>query len=210
MKNRLIGSALFVIFGLAFLSGCATQGPMLLDFEYRPPQDVSAGAGKATFSVSPFKDDRGKVPSVIGKRSVDDEANDLVVQGTAADKVTAALKSALKARGIAEKDHAAWDFTEAGLPSDGAGLLVSGEIKKLWVDARSRFANTTVKADVQIRISVADLSQKKVIRVMNVSSSMERQALVFSTDVVEGAVSDALTAALDQIFNDEDVQKRLK
>lgn len=195
-----------------FLSGCAHQGPILLDFQYQPPQGVSAGAAKLTLGVSPFRDDRGKVASVIGKRSLEssDETNDLVVQGTTAEKVTAALKSALKARGIAEKDLAAWDLTEAGVPSDGADLLISGEIKKFWAEAKSRFANTTVKAEVQLRISVADLAQKKIIRVMNVHSTMERQDITFSTDVVERTLSDALTSAIEQIFADEELQKRLK
>ncbi len=196
----------------AFFSGCAPQGPILLDFQYQPPQGVSGGAAKTIVGVSPFRDDRGKVASVIGKRSLEssDQTNDLVVQGTVPDRVTAALKSALKARGVAEKDYAAWDLTEAGIPSDGANLLISGEIKKLWVEAKSRFANTTVKAEVQIRISVADMAQKKIIRVVNVSSTMERQNITFSTDAAEGALSDALTAAIDQIFTDEDLQKRLK
>jgi Uncharacterized lipoprotein len=212
MINRLINLVLIVMFGTLLLSGCATQGPILLDFQYQPPQGAPGGAAKVTVGVSPFRDDRGKVASVIGKRSLEssDQTNDLVVQGIAADRVTAALKSALKARGIAEKDYAAWDLTEAGVPSDGADLLISGEIKKLWVEAKSRFANTTVKAEVQMRVSVADMSQKKIIRVVNVSSMMERQNVTFSTDAPEGALSDALTAAIDQIFADEELQKRLK
>jgi galactitol-specific phosphotransferase system IIB component len=195
-----------------FLSGCAHQGPILLDLQYQPPQGVSAGAAKVTLGVSPFRDDRGKVASVIGKRSLEssDETNDLVVQGTTSEKVTSALKGALKARGIAEKDLASWDLTEAGIPSDGADLLVSGEIKKFWAETKSRFANTTVKAEVQLRISVADMAQKKIIRVMNVHSTMERQNVTFSTDVVESTLSDALTSAIDQIFADEELQKRLK
>lgn len=212
MINRLINLVLIVIFGTLLLSGCATQGPILLDFQYQPPQSVPGWAAKVTVGVSPFRDDRGKVASVIGKRSLEssDQTNELVVQGTAVDRVTAALKGALKARGIAEKDYAAWDLTEAGVPSDGADLLISGEIKKLWVEAKSRFANTTVKAEVQMRISVADMAQKKIIRVVNVSSMMERQNVTFSTDAPEGALSDALTAAIDQIFADEELQKRLK
>ena len=196
----------------AFLSGCATQGPILLDFQYQPPQNVSAGAAIVTLGVSPFRDGRGKVASVIGKRSLEssDETNDLVVQGTTSEKVTAALKSALKARGIAEKDIAAWDLTEAGVPSDGADLLISGEIKKFWAETKSRFANTTVKAEVQLRVSVADMAHRKIIRVVNVNSTMERQNVTFSTDVVENTLSDALTSAIDQIFADEELQKRLK
>jgi hypothetical protein len=54
------------------------------------------------------------------------------------------------------------------------------------------------------------MAQKKIIRVVNVNSMMERQNVTFSTDAAEGALSDALTAAIDQIFADEELQKRLK
>jgi hypothetical protein len=212
MTNRLINVALVLLFGTLLLSGCAPQGPILLDFRYQPPQGAAGEVSKVTVGVSPFRDDRGTVASVIGKRSFEpsDRTNDLVMQGTAADKVTAALKSALSARGIAEKDIAAWDLTEAGVPSGGADLLISGEVKKLWVEAKSRFANMTVKAEVQLRISIADVAQKKVVRVVIFNSTMERQNITFSTDVVGNALSDALTAAIDQIFTDEELKKRLK
>ncbi len=211
MKHSRIYIGIAVLFAF-FSSGCASQGPVLLDFQYQPPQAVSPEAAKVTVGVSPFKDNRGKVASVVGKHSFDssNQTSDLVVQGTVADKVTAALKSALKARGIAERDYAAWNLTEAGIPSDGSDLLVSGEIKNLWVKTTSRFADTTAKAEVQIRISVADMSQRKVIRILNVNSTMERQSLTFSTGVVESALSDALTAAIDQIFADEELKNRLK
>ncbi len=211
MKNRLIHLSLIVIFGISAFAGCATPGPILLEFQYRAPQDVSSANIKTVVGVSPFKDDRGVVNSVIGKRTVTatNETDDLVIQGTVSDKVTASFKNALKSRGIAQKDFVAWDLTEAGIPSDGAGLLISGEIKKLWVDAVSRFANTTIKAAVQMRITVADTSQKKIIRVMDVSSAMESQSMAFSTELVADTVGDALSNALDQIFKDEELKKKL-
>ena len=88
MINRLINSALIVIFGMLLLSGCASQGPILVDFQYQPPQGVSAVAAKATLGVSPFRDDRGKSASVIGTRSFEsgDKANGRAV--TAARRAT--------------------------------------------------------------------------------------------------------------------------
>ncbi len=200
-----------VLFAMV-LSSCVSPGPILVEFQYQAPQGVAASGTKVVVGVSPFKDDRGGLSSVIGKRTVEatNEKDDLVIQGIVSDKVTDSFKSALKARGISEKDFAAWDMTEAGIPSDGAGLLISGEIKKLWVDSASRFANTTVKTEVQIRVSVADPAQKKIIRVMNVSSATERQSMTFSTQMVQDTVAEALSSAMDQIFKDEEVKKILK
>ena len=208
-SKKYIGIAVLLA---AFLSGCAQKGPVLVDFRYQPPKGEIAEAPKAAVEVSPFKDDRGKVESVVGNRflSLNNQKNDLVIQGTVSGKVTAALKNALKARDITAKDISAWDLTDAGIPGDGAGLLISGEIKTLWVEVASQLANTTAKADVQLRVLVADPAQKKIIRVLNVNSTLERQTIKYSNAFVAGTLSEALSTAIDQIFADEELKNRLK
>ena len=132
------------------------------------------------------------------------------MQGTVSTKVTTALKNALAARQIAAKDAPVWDLTEAGIAAPGADLQVGGEIKTLWVDATSQFANTTSKADVQLRIVVADVAQKKIIRILNVNSKIERQNVANTEAFIERALSEALTGAIDQIFADEELKSRFK
>lgn len=195
----------------ALLSGCAHRGPILLDFNYKAPKETTATAPKATIGVTSFKDDRGKTTSVIGSRflTLNNQANDLVVQGTVSERVTAALKNALKARSMTVVDAAPWDLSDAGIPT-GADLVIGGEIKSLWVDATSQLANTAVKADVQLRIVVADTAQKKIIRVLNVNSKLERQTVASSFPFVERTLSEALTTAIDQIFADEELKDKLK
>ena len=205
--------AYLLYFSLALLvAGCAPKGPILTDFKYQQPKSVAAATAAVTVAVSPFKDDRAKIESVVGKRfnELNELTTDLVVQGTVATKVAVALKSALAARQIAAKDSAAWDLTEAGVAAPGADLLVGGEVKTLWVDATSQLANTKSKAEVQLRIVVADVAQKKIIRILNVNSKIERQNVANTGAFIERALSEALTGALDQIFADEELKSRLK
>ncbi len=196
----------------ALLAGCAPKGPILTDFKYQQPKPVAGAATTVTVAVSPFKDERAKVESVVGKRfnELNELATDLVVQGTVSIKVMDALKHALAARRITAKDAPAWDLTESGIAAPGAELQVGGEIKVLWVDATSQFANTTSKADVQLRIVVADVAQKKIIRILNVNSKIERQNIANTAAFIERALSEAVTNALDQIFTDEELKNRLK
>jgi hypothetical protein len=200
------------LFLAALLAGCAHKGPILTDFNYQQPKSAAVAAAAVTVAVSSFKDERAKVESVVGKRfnEVNGLATDLVVQGTVSIKVTAALKNALAARRIAVRDAAVWDLTEAGVAASGAELQVGGEIKVLWVDATSKFANTTSKADVQLRIVVADAAQKKIIRILNVNSKIERQSIGNTAAFIERALSEALTGAIDQLFADEELKSRLK
>ena len=220
MQNRKLKprARLFVRFATAavaavfLLSGCAHKGPLLLDFTYQPPKEAAPAATKAVVAVSLFKDERGKVESLVGRRflSLNNEANDLVVQGTVAEKVTAALKKALAARGISVQDGPAWDLSEAGIPSTGANLLISGEIKTLWVESVSTLAKTTAKAKVELRIVAADPEQKKIVRILDLDSKVERQSVVYSGSFVGKTLAEALSGALDQIFVDAELKNKLK
>lgn len=204
-----IGSAVLLA---AFLSGCAQKGPVLLDnIRYQAPEGLAAGAPKLIVGVSPFKDDRGKTFSVIGKRTIPDYMeNDLVVQGTVADLVTAGLKDALKARGIMVKDAPAWDMNAESIKSSGIDILIGGEIKTLWVEAVSQPLNAKVNAVVQLRVSAADAAEKKIIRTLVLNSKLERKDVAFSFESVEGAVSEALSSALNQLLNDEEFKKKIR
>jgi hypothetical protein len=194
------------------LSGCVHKGPILVGVSYKAPQGIAAEAPKVIVGVSPFKDDRGKSYSVAGKRfnALNDQVNDLVVQGTVSDKVTTVLKDALAARGLKVKDVDAWDLTDAGIPADGVKLVISGEIKTLWAEATSTFANTKLNTTVALRIVVGDTEQKKIIRVLNVNSMIERQNVAFSAGFAQSTISEAVSSAINQIFNDEELKNRLK
>lgn len=204
-----IGSAVLLA---AFLSGCAQKGPVLLDnIRYQAPEGLAAGGPKLIVGVSPFKDDRGKTFSVIGKRTIPDyRENDLVVQGTVADLVTAGLKDALKARGIMVKDAPAWDMNAESIKSSGIDILIGGEIKTLWVEAVSQPLNAKVNAVVQLRVSAADAVEKKIIRTLVLNSKLERKDVAFSFELVEDAVSEALSSALNQLLNDEEFKKKIR
>jgi hypothetical protein len=196
----------------ALLSGCAQKGPVLLDnIRYQAPEGLAAGAPKLVVGVSPFRDDRGKTFSVLGKRTIPDYVeNDLVVQGTVADLVTAGLKDALKARGIMVKDAPAWDMNAESIRTSGIDILIGGEIKTLWVEAVSQTLNFKVNAVVLLRVSAADVAEKKIIRTLVLNSKLERQDVAFSFESVKGAVSEALSSALDQLLNDDEFKKKIR
>lgn len=193
-------------------SGCAKKGPILVDFGYEAPKGVQEEATKVVVGVAPFKDDRGKTESVAGKRfnTLNDQSNELVIQGRVSDKVTTGVKKAFETRNIAVKNIPAWDLTEAGISGHGANLLIGGEIKTLWVESASTLANTKVTAKVELRVIAADTADKKIIRALNVNSLIERQNVSFSTAFVQSVVSEAVSAAVNQLFNDEELKKRLK
>jgi hypothetical protein len=200
--------------GLLALAGCVTQkGPQLMgDVRYLSPEGMVAAAPKVVVGVSPFKDVRGKPASVLGvKKSTQSSSEiDLVVQGTGADMVTALFKDALKARGFSVKDVAAWDMTAEGIKAEGVDVLMSGEIKSLWVETVTSILSVDLKADAQLRMVVADVPDKKILHATTVSSSLERKNIAFSFEYVQQTLSEVLSAVINQVFDDEKVKNKLK
>ena len=214
MKNKGRFSHLVVLSALAvlLLAGCAEKGPILLsNIGYQQPAEKKTAAEKKiVIGVSLFKDSRGLATSVLGTRTIPSGMrNDLVVQGTVAELVAAALKDALKARGLDVKDVPVWDLTAEGMKAEGVDYLFGGEIKVLRLESTGTILSTNLTALAQFRIVVGDPIEKKIIRTLDVNSKIEQQIL-YSNERLEEALSEALTTALDQIFQDEVLKSRLQ
>lgn len=214
MKKRQLGilTAAAVVVLAVVLAGCAQSGPVLLqDILYQAPTGTAPERAKVIVGVSPFKDVRGGSTSVLGKRIIsDDVQNDLVVQGTVADIVTAGLKDALKARGVTVKDAQAWDLSAETIRADGMNILIGGEIKTLWVDVVSQPLNVKTSAAVQLRVFAADGAEKKIFRTLVLNSKVERQDVAFSLYTTADTLSEALSSALNQLLNDDEFKKKVQ
>jgi hypothetical protein len=195
---------------LVLTAGCAEKGPILLDIGYPVPEGKPAAAGKVVAGVAPFRDDRGKPESVLGRRTIPSGLqNDLVIQGTVSGIVAASLKDALKARGITVKDVPVWDRTAEGMKADGIGILFGGVIRTLWLQSTAETLNTHLVASVQLKIVAGDPAGGKIMKTIDVESTVEQDVL-YSTAKLEEVLSEALAGAIDQIFNDDDLNKKLR
>lgn len=213
MMNTGRFSRIVVLSALAalILAGCAEKGPILLSsVGYQPPEGKIEAAKKAVVGVSLFKDSRGLATSVLGTRTVPSGMqNDLVVQGTVAELVATALKDALKARGLDVKDVSAWDLTAEGMKAEGVNYLFGGEINLLRLEATGSTLTTDLTASVKLRVVVGDPIGKKIIRTLEVNSKIGQQ-IFYSDERLEEALSEALTTALNQIFQDDVLKNKLQ
>jgi uncharacterized lipoprotein YajG len=195
---------------LLSLAGCAEKGPVLLTIGYQAPAEKAASASTISVGISPLRDERGEPPSVLGKRKIPSGMqSDYVVKGTVAETATAILKEAFTARGIAVKDIANWDLTADGMNDAGADLLLGGEIKTLWLESKPSSMLTQLKASVQIRITVGSRLEKKILRTIDVNSKLDQEVL-YSQERLESALDEALSSAVNQIFQDDEVKKRIQ
>jgi len=201
---------IITILTASLLSACAEKGPVLLSINYQAPEGKETAVSKKVVAVSPLKDRRGKSASIIGLRTIHDLQNDLVVQDTVSKMVTESVQKAFEARGITVKDAGEWDLTDAGIKKNNtANLLIGGEITALWLESKALMLSTNVKSTVKIKIVVGDMDEKKVIRTINVASTLDEDIL-YSNEKLEQELSDALSSAVNQIFNDDELKKRLQ
>jgi len=190
-------------------SGCAEKGPILLTIGYQAPAEKTTTASNIAVGVSPMRDGRGGSASVLGKKTIQNGIhNDLVVSGTVSEIATRALKEALIARGFTVHDVADWDLTAEGIKPDGSTLLLGGEINALWLESVSIPFKTSMKVVVRLKIVAGDGAEKKIIRTLDVSSKLDQDVL-YSREMLENSLSEALTSAIDQIFKDEELKTRL-
>ena len=195
---------------LLFVAACAEKGPVLLTIGYQAPAEKTAAASTISVGISPLRDERGAPSSVLGKRTIPSGMqSDYVVNGTVADTATAILKEAFTARGIAVKEIANWDLTAEGMNDAGADLLLGGEIKTLWLESKPSSMLTQLKASVQIKLTVGSRPEKKILRTIDVNSKLD-QEILYSRERLESALAEALSSAVDQIFQDDEVKKRIQ
>jgi len=196
---------------ILLLSGCAGKGPILIEgVTYQAPGGVPAGVGHITVAVSSFHDLRDRKPEVIGQRQIRDSiSNDLVVSGTVADAVAQTIRKALSIRGIQSRTAPGWELTESTIKAEGVDILVGGEIRALWIDVVSRPFKVTYKAVVKLRVSAADVREKKILRTLNLNSTLEQEVVSYSDYTVQDMLSEALSSAVDQLLNDDELKKKI-
>jgi hypothetical protein len=210
-KTTKVCLAAAVLVPLLFF-GCGPKGPILVSMSYRAPQDLVEETRKVVVGVSPLRDERGTSASVLGRRSQasSNQGNDLVVQGTVSDIATTALKDAIERRGFAVKDVPEWDLPGGAAAVKGVDILVGGGIKNLRLDAVTKTVKVSYKVDVQLRMSAADASERRVFRKLMLNCAMEREDVKFSVSRAESLLSEALSSAIDQLMDDEEFRKNLR
>lgn len=209
-KPGIPGSFFLLVFlSVVSLAGCAQKGPVLLTAGYQAPAETAGTPSAVVVAVSPFVDSRGEQPSVLGIRTIPNGMqSDLVVQGTVAELATTSLKAALAHRGIAVQEGPSWDLTVDSIPKEGPAIVLGGEIKALWLESFASSMKTHLKAAVQLKVVAGFAGELNSIQTINVNSKLE-QDVFYSRERLEELVSEALSSAIDQIFKDEELKKRL-
>jgi uncharacterized lipoprotein YajG len=200
-------SILFILGSVvaAIVMGCAEKGPVLVSIAYQPTGAVAVAKKKPVVRVGPIRDSRGTEASLVGKKTVSGTSDGILIQRTVSELVTARLKDAFAARGFIVKGIMDAD----AVPSGSLNLLAGGEIKTLWLESSSSRFVTTLHTTVQLKIMLANADEKRIIKTFDINRTIDRYRF-YSREKLEQELSQALSSALDQIFNDEAMRTLMK
>jgi hypothetical protein len=179
-------------------------------YQYQPPEKETPRP-RAVVEVKPFTDSRDRPSSIIGaKTSPDGRESDIIVSSTVSETVTRRLKEALRARGFTVIDAGGPVTSPDDAGGERADIILGGEIRVLWVEAVALPESTSLRADVQLHISVTESVDKKKVRGFNVNRRLDRRNVdLSSTRSMEELLARAFSFTIDRIFEDEELRKSM-
>lgn len=201
MKNVNIKYILVLLFVLITISGCSPPVTYVIDLAYAPPLSEAAveKQEQERIAVIPFEDVRtekrmiGKSKRLRGK--IDNfEANPLPVS----DAVTQALVRALKINGYQTEILKPGTDPES-IKQSPPNIVLSGKIDYLWAYAIAKTGRTQIKVDVRLKMKINKVDEKTSFT-MNVQSQSEPKVFLFTPSVMQNAINDTLTDAINHVI----------
>lgn len=176
--------------------GCA--GPLKVNYQSGSTQDIPHIKDNPVIHIKPYIDSRGNVgPHYLGKITAtvsDINSDKLILEQDVAQLVTEAVSSHLAAAGFNVKGWSA--ELEA---ADGAGLIISGEVKKFRLDIAARD-----EIEFELSTTVVEKKTGKVIWAGTISEKNDRYAGVMgdSRRKIAGYISKTLQTALNRTLKE--------
>jgi len=171
-------------------------------------------ASNATIAVAEFTDTRKlDDQSIIGRVVEKGGMKKLVFPKNikATKAISRGIKEYLRKAGYKVDDKTVqWDLNENNIPRQDNKILIGGNIDELEVFCRRDFPANSYKTDIKLTIYFADIIKGKILYKSTVESSYSRENVLFSEEILGDQASIALGDAIEKLFEDKAVAKKLK
>src|SRR3989338_8999200 len=185
-------------------AGCAPTVTYVVDVAYSPElkEELTSKLSQIQIAVVPFEDTREDKTIIGTRRRIMGRVDKFDARPSpAATAVTQAVVNALKIRGYQTETLKKGANTE-GIKQSPPHIVVSGKIEELNADAQSKFGYTDIKTVVRLRIKVYKVDDKNSFTI-NVQSQSEPRVVFFNPSVMQKAVNDTLTDAIDHLITNQ-------
>jgi hypothetical protein len=199
----------------AVLGSCASSGYYRLDVQYLPQKaDLAADSTLQQYmiTVAQFNDERTGLTdaAALGKRIKADgsELKAISQQRTPGEVVGAAVKSAFFKNGFTVYGGMPdWDAAERSLQKNWGAVVVGGYIDELETVCRTGFLSAEYDTTVKLRVVFADPQHKRTLYTRTLESASNYKHFYFSKNRMEQELNNALSAAIEKMFDDNRVDE---
>lgn len=102
-----------------------------------------------------------------------------------------------------------WDLREETINKDWGKILVGGTIDELEIVCDDSFPVKTYRANVKLTVVFANVPAKTISDQIRVKSSSSLKDISFSEEMLEQQINAVLSDALERIFTDPEMKKRI-
>ncbi len=195
---------IFLVMLVMIPVGCAPPVTYVVDLEYAPElkEELTPKVTQIQIAVVPFEDAREDKTIIGTRRRLMGRVDKFDARPSpAATAVTQAVVNALNIRGYQTETLKKGANTE-GIKQSPPHIVVSGKIEELNADAQSKFGYTDIKTVVRLKVKVYKVDDKNSFTI-NVQSQSEPRVVFFNPSVMQKAVTDTLTDAIDHLITNQ-------
>ena len=204
-------------FIILFLQACTTPALYHANLKYEPtgtfPEMEKAGSN-SLITVAMFND----------IRKIDDKqqlGRVMTMGGTVVpifpeymkipDAVTTSIREYLFKSGYRiSNDVPIWDLREETINKGWGKILVGGNIDELEIVCDDSFPVKTYRTKLKLTFVFADVAQKRIFYRSSIENSASLEEASFSEEILDKQISAVLSDALEKMFNDPAMRKRIE
>ncbi|MBI5096627.1 MAG: hypothetical protein HZB32_03095 [Nitrospirae bacterium] len=203
-SSKIAKYLIFLVMLVTIPVGCAPPVTYVVDLEYAPElkEELTSKPSQIQVAVIPFEDVREDKTIIGTRRRLMGRVDKFDARPSpAATAVTQAAVNAFKIRGYQTEILKKGANTE-GIKQSPPHIVVSGKIEEMSADAQSKLGYTDIKTVIRLKIKVYKVDDKSSFTI-NVQSQSEPRVVFFNPSVMQKAVNDTLTDAIDHLITNQ-------
>ncbi|HET6462028.1 MAG TPA: hypothetical protein VFG29_14700 [Syntrophales bacterium] len=211
----LLSKVIILALAVLYLQACA---PALyrVDLKYEPSENLLKTAKTSSdflVTVAMLNDIRNVDDKLqVGAVTIDGDRTPIVPKNVKVpDAVTASVREYFFKSGYRVSNNIpAWDLKEESINKDWGRILVGGNIDELKITCDDSYLVKTYRAKVKLTLVFANVSTKRIFDTETLESSSSLKDVSFSQEVLEARINAVLSDALERIFTDSKLKKKIE
>ncbi len=212
MKGRKVVLALACVAVFLGASGCL-MGTERIKVEYLPGYSAARlfDNYQPTIAVNPIWDERPDTSLVgAGYNMYGGKVESWASETPPTEILEQALIHQLENCGFKVVKTSGWNLDPNSIPlSVTSDFILGSRLKAFWVESRPGLLTVSINSKVTFDLIIADVRTKKVVWAGQFTGVDSPEAVIRTNEMMRQSLSRALTAAVNKVFQDDQVKSAL-